>query len=122
MPIVKGFPRQLQQLFQNLISNALKYSKTDVRPHIIVTANDVTEDTRTYSVITVQDNGIGFEPQYTDKIFHIFSRLHGKAQYSGTGVGLSIVKKVVENHDGMIKVESSTMQGATFKIFLPVQQ
>ena len=93
LPVVKGYRRQLQQLFQNLVSNALKYSKADVPPQIDISATEVTESGKPYYAITIKDNGIGFEQHYADKIFHMFTRLHGKAEYSGTGVGLSIVKK-----------------------------
>jgi light-regulated signal transduction histidine kinase (bacteriophytochrome) len=120
LPVVKGYRRQLQQLFQNLISNALKYSKKDVPPRIEISATEVTENGKPYHLIAVKDNGIGFDQEYADKIFQMFTRLHGKAEYSGTGVGLSIVKKVVENHNGFIKVESELGQGSTFNVLLPV--
>jgi PAS domain S-box-containing protein len=120
LPVVKGYPRQLQQMFQNLISNALKYSKADVPPRIRITATEDAVNGHRFRVIAVKDNGIGFEPQYADKIFQMFARLHGKAEYSGTGVGLSIVKKVVENHNGFIQVESVPDEGSVFKIYLPV--
>ncbi|GEO08678.1 PAS domain S-box protein [Segetibacter aerophilus] len=119
LPTVNGFRRQIQQLFQNLVSNALKYSKSDVAPHITITSSDVTENEKAYYLIAVKDNGIGFEPEYADKIFQMFTRLHGKAEYSGTGVGLSIAKKVVENHNGFIKVKSEPGLGSTFEIYLP---
>lgn len=121
LPVVQGYRRQLQQLFQNLISNALKYSKEDVPPVIDITAGVATENNRLYHLIAIKDNGIGFEQQYADKIFKMFARLHGKNEYSGTGVGLSIVKKVVENHHGQIKVESAPEQGSTFSVLLPVE-
>jgi PAS domain S-box-containing protein len=120
LPIVNGYRRQLQQLFQNLISNALKYSKKDVPPRIDITASHVIENQKPYHLIAVKDNGIGFAPEYAEKIFHMFTRLHGKAEYSGTGVGLSIVKKVVENHNGYIRVKSHPGEGSTFEIYLPV--
>jgi PAS domain S-box-containing protein len=120
LPIIKGFRRQLQQLFQNLISNALKYSKSDVSPHITITASKVIENEKMYHRISVKDNGIGFQPEYADKIFQMFTRLHGKGEYSGTGVGLSIAKRVVENHNGLIKVKSQPGVGSTFEIYLPV--
>ncbi len=121
LPIVKGYRRQLQQLFQNLLSNALKYSKEDVAPHIHITADKVKENGKEYHLIAMKDNGIGFESEYYDKIFQMFTRLHGKSEYSGTGVGLSIVKKVVENHDGFIGVESTVGEGSVFKVYLPVK-
>jgi PAS domain S-box-containing protein len=120
LPVVNGYSRQLQQLLQNLISNALKYSKANVAPRIHITASKVAEGGCEYHLIEVKDNGIGFEPEYADKIFQMFTRLHGKTEYSGTGVGLSIVKKVVENHQGFIRVESEVGVGSTFKIYLPV--
>jgi hypothetical protein len=122
LPVVKGYRRQLQQVFQNLLSNALKYSKAGTPPRIDISAETVVESGQAYHVIAVKDNGIGFEQQYADKIFHMFSRLHGRSEYSGTGVGLSIVKKVVDNHKGLIRVESKPEQGSTFKIYLPVEQ
>jgi PAS domain S-box-containing protein len=120
LPTIMGYRRQLQQLFQNLISNALKYSKRDVPPQIDISASRVMENGKPYDLIEVKDNGIGFEQEYAEKIFQMFARLHGRAEYGGTGVGLSIAKKVVENHDGFIRVESSPGQGATFNVFLPV--
>ena len=120
LPVVQGYRRQLQQLFQNLISNSLKYSKTGVPPRINITAEQTQSNGKRYHVIKVKDNGIGFEQQYEDKIFQMFSRLHGKSEYSGTGVGLSIAKKVVENHHGFIRVQSESGEGSTFEIYLPV--
>jgi signal transduction histidine kinase len=120
LPVVQGYRRQLQQLFQNLISNALKYSKADTAPQIHISASEVLEHGRQYHLIEIKDNGIGFEQEYGEKIFQMFTRLHGKAEYSGTGVGLSIVKKVVENHHGFIEVESAVGEGSVFKIYLPV--
>lgn len=120
LPVVQGYRRQLQQLFQNLISNALKYSKADEPPVIDVSASTAERDGRRYHLITVRDNGIGFEQEYAGKIFQMFTRLHGKQEYSGTGVGLSIAKKVVENHEGFIEAEGTPGTGACFKIYLPV--
>jgi len=120
LPVIRGYRRQLQQLFQNLLSNSLKYSKAEVPPHIDITAEQTNSNGKNYHVIKVKDNGIGFEQQYEDKIFQMFSRLHGKSEYSGTGVGLSIVKKVVENHNGFIRVQSESGEGSTFEIYLPV--
>jgi PAS domain S-box-containing protein len=120
LPVVQGYRRQLQQLFQNLISNALKYSKKDMSPRIDISGSEVVEKGKSYHLLTVEDNGIGFEQEYADKIFQMFTRLHGKGEYSGTGVGLSIVKKVVENHNGFISVESTLGEGSTFNVLLPV--
>jgi signal transduction histidine kinase len=131
LPTVKGNSRQLQQLFQNLLSNALKYSKPDVSPLISVVSTVVHGEktgvdlppvvhNKQYHLIEVRDNGIGFEPEYTERIFQLFQRLHGRTEYAGTGIGLSIAQKVVENHHGYIWAESSPGEGATFKILLPL--
>jgi signal transduction histidine kinase len=130
LPVIKGFRRQLQQLFHNLISNALKYSKPDTRPRIdvcyhLVKGSDTpvslpnTEHNNTFHLIEVVDNGIGFSQQDADRIFNVFQRLHGNAEYKGTGIGLSIARKVVQNHNGHIWAESEPGNGATFKILLP---
>jgi PAS domain S-box-containing protein len=119
LPVVPGYRRQLQQLFQNLISNALKYSKASVPPQIDITAEPFEKNGKSYHLVRVTDNGIGFPQQYADKIFQMFTRLHGKEEYSGTGVGLSIVKKVVENHEGMIEVETEPGRGSSFMVYLP---
>jgi PAS domain S-box-containing protein len=130
LPVVKGYRRQLQQLFQNLVGNALKYSKPSQAPVVTITskevfgyevANKVQQEQAelSFHLIEVQDNGIGFEPKYAEKIFGMFQRLHGKAEYPGTGVGLSIARKVVENHNGYIWAESQPGEGATFKLLLP---
>jgi light-regulated signal transduction histidine kinase (bacteriophytochrome) len=129
LPKVKGYRRQLQQLFQNLVGNALKYSKPGVAPLITVHASIVPGDepsigqngSRTkYHLIEVTDNGIGFDPAESERIFQMFQRLHGNAEYRGTGVGLSIVKKVAENHNGKVEAEGRPGEGATFKVYLPV--
>lgn len=131
LPKILGYRRQLQQLFQNLISNALKYSKANVPPHIVISAESVSGTTdglvlpetgvaTDFHLIKVADNGIGFDQSNADRIFQMFQRLHGKTEYSGTGVGLAIVRKVVENHNGKITAESAPGKGSTFKIYLPV--
>ena len=129
---IKGNRRQLQQLFYNLINNALKYSKPDVPPEIFIDAQTVVGSDvppsvnlptnllpNTFQLIAVRDNGIGFNQEYAEQIFHIFQRLHGKAEYSGTGVGLSIAKKVVENHNGYIWATSKVDVGSTFYFLIP---
>ena len=131
LPTIKGNRRQLQQLFHNLISNALKYSKTDMLPEIRITSRKIKgadvavrlpleEQSRDFHLIEVSDNGIGFEQQYAGRIFEMFQRLHGKNEYGGTGVGLSIARKVVENHHGHIFATGALGKGATFHILLPV--
>lgn len=121
LPQVRGYSRQIQQLFQNLISNALKYSKEDQPPKIEINSSRVEREGREHLQIGITDNGIGFEQEYHEKIFQMFTRLHGKNEYGGTGVGLSIVKKIVENHEGHIRVESQKGVGTTFYIYLPLQ-
>jgi signal transduction histidine kinase len=119
LPTVNGYPRQLQQLFQNLIANALKYSRPEVRPIVTITSNEKTIGGESFYVVDIRDNGIGFEPRFAEKIFQLFTRLHAKDEYSGSGIGLSIVKKVIENHNGKITAESSPGQGSTFSVYLP---
>jgi signal transduction histidine kinase len=121
LPILRGNKRQLQQLFQNLIGNALKYGQKEKQVQISITASVTENNGLNYHLIKITDNGIGFEQQYADKIFDIFTRLHGKSEYNGNGVGLSIVKKVVENHGGSVKAESNTNEGSTFSVLLPAE-
>ena len=120
LPVINGYRRQLQQVFQNLIGNALKYSKKDEPPVININSKEILEKGKPYHAISIQDNGIGFEQEFAEKIFQMFTRLHGRAEYVGTGVGLAIVKKVVENHNGFIRVESIPGKGSTFFVYLPV--
>jgi PAS domain S-box-containing protein len=131
LPKVRGDKRQFQQLFQNLISNSIKYTNPDVVPIIEISSYKVkgyeakenlpieAED-KQYHLIQLKDNGIGFEQEYADEIFKVFTRLQGGANYSGSGVGLSIVRKVAENHQGFVWAESKPGEGAVFKILLPV--
>ncbi len=129
LPTLKVVTFQFEQLLINILSNSLKYSKPDVPPVIIikadiVNANDIELPLETkaqrYHLIKVSDNGIGFDPQFSERIFQVFQRLHGKDQYEGTGVGLAICKKIVENHQGYIVAEGETGKGASFTIYLPV--
>jgi signal transduction histidine kinase len=131
LPTIKGNRRQLQQLFQNLITNALKYSQPTVPPIINITAEKVAEkdlsfttglsnNNQYYHLIKIKDNGIGFDKKDKERIFNVFTRLHGNNEYKGSGVGLSIVRKVVQNHHGFIDAESEVGKGATFSIALPI--
>ncbi len=127
LPTIETDPLQMRQLFQNLIGNALKFHKKDERlvvkvmGEFIHDGNGNTPDNEFYQ-ITVEDNGIGFEEKYRDRIFGIFQRLHGRSEYDGSGVGLAICHKIVERHGGSIKAESTPGQGAAFIITLPVKQ
>jgi PAS domain S-box-containing protein len=131
LPTIIGQRRQLQQLFQNLISNSLKYSKADRPPIITIGAADLAlhelpvhidrkEGQSHFSLISVADNGIGFEQKHAQRIFNVFTRLHGNELYRGTGVGLAIVQRIVTNHRGYIWAESEPDVGTTFRIILPV--
>lgn len=123
LPVIKVIPLQFQQLFLNIISNAIKYSRADVPPVIHITAEQFSErnedKTQKLTKISVSDNGIGFEQKYADNIFKLFQRLHGRTEYSGTGIGLAICKKIVENHNGTINAISEPGKGSTFIITIP---
>jgi signal transduction histidine kinase len=128
LPVIEGNKLQLAQLFFNLLSNSLKFS--DKPPVITITSETVTGNTiayyptaikdEKYARISFSDNGIGFEQEYAAKVFSIFQRLHNKTQYPGTGIGLALCKKVVENHQGFIEVRSKEGEGTTFIIYLPL--
>ncbi|MBV9962467.1 MAG: response regulator [Parafilimonas sp.] len=130
LPSIEVIPDQMRQVFQNIISNALKFSKQDEQPQIEIWSEPATPESddglvaedNHYCRIFISDNGIGFNEQYLDKIFTMFQRLHGKAEYEGTGIGLSIVKKIVEKHQGSVTAKSIEGEGATFVITLPVKQ
>lgn len=122
---------QIVQLFYNLIINALKFSKPDTPPHIIIQDEFVRGaelhhtkllPQKKYCHITVIDNGIGFDPVFKVKIFEVFQKLHSKDEYEGTGIGLAIVKRIIDNHDGMITATSEPGQGARFDIYLPEEK
>jgi signal transduction histidine kinase len=115
LPTVTADPGQLGQLFQNLIGNALKFRREGVPPHIHVGARQEGDEW----VLSVSDNGIGIEPEYYDRIFVLFQRLHSRGEFPGTGIGLAICKKIVERHGGRIQVDSAPGEGTTFRFSLP---
>jgi signal transduction histidine kinase len=120
LPVIKVEPTQFQQLFFNLIENAIKYSRRDVEPEIIIQSKLIRKKSApAFYQISVCDNGIGFESEYEEKVFKLFERLHGKYEYSGTGIGLTICKKIVENHNGTITAKSELGKGSMFTITLP---
>ncbi|HEY0057934.1 MAG TPA: ATP-binding protein [Flavisolibacter sp.] len=130
LPLVMGNPLQLQQLFQNLLGNALKYQKEGVPPLVRITSRllpgkqtgfpiPADQQKQFFYLFEITDNGIGFEQKEAERIFNVFTRLHGNTEYKGSGVGLSIVRKVVEHHKGFIKAVSTPGAGSTFKVYLP---
>lgn len=116
LPLVAVHPTQLQQLFQNLVGNAIKYHKPGVPPKVHISA----EQRNNHWLFSVADNGIGIEPEYKERIFGLFKRLHTSEQYSGTGIGLALCQRIVERHHGRIWVQSDPGKGSTFYFTLPV--
>ena len=117
LPVVVGDRVQLRQVLQNLISNALKFHRENEPLRVRVRAE--ARDARR-CVVTVEDNGIGFDDKYADRIFGTFQRLHGRGQYEGTGIGLSIARKIAWRHEGDLSASGVPGQGATFRLTLPV--
>jgi PAS domain S-box-containing protein len=131
LPVIEAIPSQMKQLFDNLLNNSIKFRKPDVQPvinirclrlsrrqkeqHYLDTAN-------TWFKIDFTDNGIGFEPEFNERIFQIFQRLHGKTEYPGSGIGLAICKKIIDQHKGLIYATGESDNGATFTIILPEHQ
>jgi light-regulated signal transduction histidine kinase (bacteriophytochrome) len=118
LPTVEADPVQMRQLLQNLLGNALKFRREGVVPELQVRAR-VTDQ---LTVLTIKDNGIGFDEQYASRIFGAFERLHGARAYAGTGIGLALCRKIVERHHGTISAESEVGSGATFTVRLPIEQ
>ncbi|MFL5742705.1 MAG: ATP-binding protein [Flavisolibacter sp.] len=130
LPTVRGFRRQLQQIFQNLISNSMKYVRPGTKPVIEINSREIQGKdaevslpenllSKKFHLIQIRDNGIGFNQEDAQRIFTVFTRLHGNSEYAGTGIGLSIVKKAVENHHGFIYASGEEGKGAQFNILLP---
>ncbi|WP_157580853.1 sensor histidine kinase [Segetibacter koreensis] len=131
LPVIYAIPSQIRQLFQNLISNSIKFSKPDNTPEINIQA-EVTKGAmipeidrklfeQNFYKIYIRDNGIGFDSKYAEEIFVVFKRLHTYHQFEGTGIGLSICKKIVEKHNGFITAQSNLNEGSTFIITLPAE-
>lgn len=130
LPVIEVIPGQIRQVFQNLISNSLKFMRQGVQPVISINGcyvRDKTQDSMpasdgAYYRITVADNGIGFDDQFKSAIFTLFQRLHSKDKFEGSGIGLAITKKIIDKHHGLITAESKEGEGATFTLLLPVKQ
>ena len=130
LPCIEVNRGQIRQVFQNIISNALKFSKTDVPPVITITSKrlkeksfeSIEQEDGPFSLILIKDNGIGFDEKYVQNIFSLFERLNSKDKYEGTGIGLAIAKRIIEKHNGMITARGKEMEGAEFQIILPVSK
>lgn len=129
LPVIQGIPFKIEQLCTNLISNSIKYRNSNVASKISIVSKKVrnseieenfSKNSEYYYKISFIDNGIGFEPEFASNIFEVFQRLHSKTEYSGTGIGLSICKKIVEKHNGYIYAIGKKNEGSTFVIYLPV--
>lgn len=132
LPVVEAIPIQMSQLFGNLVSNALKYARRGIPPRIAFDSRLLSDEEKgqllglitheEFYIIECTDNGIGFNQKYADQIFEIFQRLHGKLEFGGTGIGLAICRKIVENHGGKIFAKGRLGQGSVFSVVLPVRQ
>jgi len=131
LPVVEAHASQMKQLFSNVLSNALKFRKPSVPPRVniicqVLSGSDIEkfnlEKNLKYFRIDIRDNGIGFEQEYAQRIFQIFQRLHGKAEYPGSGIGLAICKKIVDYHNGLIYAQGHQHEGAVITIILPEKQ
>ncbi|HEY5745487.1 MAG TPA: ATP-binding protein [Chryseolinea sp.] len=127
---VRMIPFQFCQVIHNLINNSLRFSKPGVAPSIVIESRiakgralgeEKLQPEASYCHISFSDNGIGFDPEYKDRIFEVFKRLHGREAYAGSGIGLAIVKKIMDNHNGIITATGSPDRGATFNIYLPYE-
>ena len=118
LPTINADAAQMRQLMQNLISNALKFRREGVTPEVDVSATVDDE----WVTIVVRDNGIGFEPQYSRRIFRVFERLHGRGAYPGTGIGLALCRKIADRHGGSVQADSVVGRGSTFTVRLPINR
>jgi light-regulated signal transduction histidine kinase (bacteriophytochrome) len=130
LPTIDADPLQMRQLLQNLIGNALKFQSPNAQPIVKITAQihkrdlgsgGETEPVDELCELSIQDNGIGFDEKYSEKIFAVFQRLHGRIEYEGTGVGLAVCRRITDRHGGTIQAKSKPGEGATFMITLPVK-
>jgi signal transduction histidine kinase len=122
LPTIDADPSQMRQLIQNLVGNALKFHRDGVAPVVRISAEPMQNGNSGCYQVTVADNGIGFDEKYLDKIFTVFQRLHGRAEYEGSGIGLAVCRKIVERHHGSITAHSTPGEGARFVMTLPAQQ
>lgn len=127
LPTIDADASQVAQVFMNLIANSLKFHLVDMRPIITITCemnlpSPLPEDNRRWCCLRFADQGIGFEAQYAERVFSLFQRLHGRDEYSGTGIGLALCRKIIGRHGGTITAQSSPGDGAVFTIFLPMTQ
>jgi signal transduction histidine kinase len=131
LPALDAIPSQMKQLFDNLLNNSIKFKRAGVPPVITIRCFRLSRRQKeqhhldagiTWFRIDFADNGIGFEPEYNQRIFQIFQRLHGKTEYPGSGIGLAICKKIIDQHKGLIYATGEPDNGATFSIILPEHQ
>jgi PAS domain S-box-containing protein len=132
LPRIEAVPLQMNQLFYNLLNNALKFSKEGIPPEIEIKSRQLTvqeieglqlpDPEQTYFDITFADNGIGFNTEYADRIFELFKRLHTRSNYPGSGIGLALCRRIVQNHQGFLYAESREQEGSTFHVILPLRQ
>jgi len=131
LPVIRGHQMQVRQAFQNLVSNALKFNKTGTTPDITITCKKVQgkdlslnvsfqEKQKDFYLLEVRDKGIGFDQEDAERVFNVFTRLHGNSEYKGSGVGLSIVRKVAENHNGYAMANSEAGKGTCVQVLFPV--
>jgi signal transduction histidine kinase len=130
LPTLPAVKLQMNQLFYNILGNALKFSREDIAPHIDITCRETSADElrpyvrkpepgHTFYKISIRDNGIGFDPQFAEQIFEVFKRLHGRDTYAGSGIGLALCRRIAINHGGHLYGESAPGKGTTFHIILP---